>query len=197
MLDCFDEGHKLELIHQVAVLIIVIHAWIMMLQKRLVRHDAFPPLNSDLMLPWDQERIANLNFYFRECAKGTRYYTRQKSDLQECQDLANKHLVSTPHDYPKPYSPDTLWTPSSTHLPLPTHLRIQNAKWSRMHPIYCSDVWISSWFSKALAFLYFQREQPMSISKVSNFPFLWIPICVPFSDPPWLKLIAVLRNKCK
>jgi hypothetical protein len=61
MLDCFDEGHKLELIHQVAVLIIVIHAWIMMLQKRLVRHDAFPPLNSDLMLPRDQERIANLN----------------------------------------------------------------------------------------------------------------------------------------
>jgi hypothetical protein len=52
------------MIYQEAALVVVIQAWILLLQKRSVMRVAYPPVTYDLMLARDQESIANLNFIY-------------------------------------------------------------------------------------------------------------------------------------
>jgi hypothetical protein len=54
----------MSLIHQVAALVALIQAWILLLHKRAVMREAFPQVSYGPMLQQDQERIANLNYIY-------------------------------------------------------------------------------------------------------------------------------------
>jgi hypothetical protein len=54
----------MSLIHQIAALVAVIQAWILLHHKRAVMRAAYPRVNYGPMLERDQERIANLNYIY-------------------------------------------------------------------------------------------------------------------------------------
>ena len=60
----YGVGGRTKLLVQVAMLIVVVQAWILLAHKRGVRRDDKPLIRYGPVLIWDQERIASLNYVY-------------------------------------------------------------------------------------------------------------------------------------